>query len=341
MKIFFIGDFYSNTGPAISNKMLKKSLKEYDAIFSKNRNIIYRFVEMCINIKKTDGVCFCSYSKINILAIKTANLFNKKSFYIMHGYRSFEVKENSTISEVNTKKILKYEDFIFENVVKVFCVSIKFMQFMKKVKPEYIDKFDYNFNGIDLEYIESYTLNNKKDINQIISVGGGMKQKNNLNICKAIDKINKEKKLNLKYTIIGKTHTDKAELCKYDFVIYYDYLPHNEVLKLLAKSYLYIQNSKFETFGIAIIEALLLNCNLLISNNVGAIDIISKIEKHNIIFDTENIDEIASKIIRLINNDNSMMIKEGIEREKIGYKNIGKNLMLKINNYYDNSINKN
>jgi len=309
MKIFLIGDFFSNTGPSIANQILLKGLKENDEniLISSAKTKLGRVLEVVYKIFITDVVIFCSFSRIILLGIKIAKIFRKKTFYLMHGYATYESIINKSNTSIKIQqKVNLIERYIFSNVNKVFCVSKKFMYFMREVEPDYKDKFDYIFIGLDVaEIIENankYKTNKRSNL--IISLGGGMRQKNNLIVCKAIDKLIKEKNIDLKYIIIGLPYTDKEEICSYNFVTYYDSLPHNEVIKLLSECYLYIQNSSFETFGMTIIEAIITNCHILISKNVGAIDVIDNLETFNVINNTEDVNEIAMKIDYLLNNNN-------------------------------------
>lgn len=336
MKVFFVGDFASNTGPAMVNKLLIKALKNEDIRYAKTKSKITRVIELIYKIIFSDCVCFCSYSELNFIGLRVAKIFGKKSFYIMHGYSTYETQiNNEFVSEEEIKKINNKERKIFRSVDKVFCVSEKFMKFMKQNEPLFKEKFDYNNNPIELRKIENQTIKHDKAKynNQIVSIGGGMKRKNNLSICKAIDKLNRDKGLNLKFVVIGLPHTDKEQICSYDFVTYYDKLSHEDVLKILAESYLYIQNSIFETFGLAIIEALACNCNLLVSNSVGSTGVLKTIRSSDLIYDTSNIDEIAEKIENILVRENATRLKKGIIKEEVEYKEVASLLMGKISKY--------
>jgi len=333
MNVFFLGDFKSNTGPAIANKLMKKGLSDLDNIkFSDANNLVMRVLEVILNTIMFDNICICSFSKINYIAINLAKLLNKNIYYIMHGYVSYENSINNIDKSKENDKLIKLEKYILKNSKKVFCVSKKFMEFIIEKEPEYSHKFDFIYNGIDIEEIEKNArfYKGKKDKNQIISIGGGMKRKNNLTVCKVIEILNSKYNMNLKYIVIGLPYTDKNEICKFNFVEYYDYLPHDKVLRILGQSNLYIQNSSFETFGLAIVEALFSGCNLLISNNVGVIDLFKDLNEMDIIYDTNSVEEIARKIENVLINNNSSRLKERLEISKINYRESAKLLKEKL-----------
>jgi glycosyltransferase involved in cell wall biosynthesis len=337
MKFFFVGDFENNTGPGMANKMMRKGLRNSsDMLYSDSKHKLTRVLELIYKTIISDIICFCSPSKANIIGILIAKLFRKKTFYIMHGYLTFETRINNTFQdEKEINSIHKYEKFILMNVEKVFCVSKKFMEFMKNKEEGITEKFDFNNNGIDLLEIENKVQEYKKlkKHNQIVSIGGGMRQKNNLTVCRAIEKLNKEENMDLTFIVIGLPYTDKESICSYEFVTYYDYLPHKYILEILAESNLYIQNSIFETFGLAVIEALASNCNLLISDNVGASGVIETIMEDEIIFNTWDIEEISGKIKWILMNANVDRLRSGLLREEIEFDKTSNLLIQKISEY--------
>lgn len=338
MKVFFVGDFKSDSGPAIANRMIRRGLKgNKNIMYSDANNKIIRIIELLLKIFLADCVCFCSLSKINIVGIKISKIFRKKMFYIMHGYLQYESSINfENIDQDHLYNIRAFEKYIFKNVNKIICVSKMHMNFMKINEPEFENKFDYNFNAIDVEEIQNIKNSVcKKERNpyQLISLGGGMRRKNNLIVCQAIEKLNKENKLNIKYIVIGLPYTDKEEICRYDFVSYFDSLPRKIVLEYFIKSNLYIQNSIFETFGLAPIEALLAGCSLLISNEIGAKDVISTLNEEDVISNTNDIAEIARKIKNLLANGNSDRLREGLLIQEIQYDKAAKLLLRKMLRY--------
>lgn len=333
-RIFFVGDFKSENGPAIANKATRKGLENENGIlYSDAISKVGRIIELIIKTLLCKYIVFCSSSQLNVYAIKFSKLLNKKIFYIMHGYESYEYKmNNNNIEDDKYRSIKKYEKFIFENSDKIFCVSKTFMDFMIENESKYKYKFDYNFNGVNLDELKK--LNNKsteKNIYQIVSIGGGMKRKNNIAVCKAISIINERYNLNLKYIVIGAEGTDKDEICKYDFVEYYEKLTHTAVIEIMNKSKIYIQNSYFETFGISILEALYSGCDCLVSQYVGSKDLLNNIEENDIIFNPDDYNEIAIKILNIFKIQNNKKLIENFREDIVLPLNSSNQLLKKIN----------
>lgn len=309
-KIFYIGDFNSNTGPANANRNFIKGLSNSIYICKKNNKII-KFIDTIIHIAFSDAICICGFFRSSNRIIKIAKLFNKKIFYIMHGW----IKNENKINLIDNDDE-KYENYILNNANKIYCVSELFANKIKENYPELKGKIDFIYNGIDFDKINSINKKeNKKENNLIMTTGGGIPLKNNYIVCKAIKKLNDEYNLNLKFLILGPPSKDIEKITEYDFVEYHNVLSYEETINYMNKSKIYIQNSDFETFGLAVIEAVIQNCQILISKNVGAIGIIDEFNKKMLIENVKNEEEIAKKILELIKNENKEIYSDKINKE--------------------------
>ncbi len=296
-KIFFVGDFYSNSGPANVNKyFLKMNNGFYKYSLAKNK--FARIFELIYKTLTSDIICFCSFSHINLFGMKLCKIFNKKSVYLMHGL----LEKEKEFRVIDNRDIL-VEEKMLNDVDKIICVSIKYKNLIKTYYSK--KNIQHVFNGIDSIHMLNMTTtiykNNDKFI--IFSTGGDNKQKNNIKVCEAIASRSNLSKSVL-YIIAGNLD-NKDFFAKYDFVKFTGNIEHEECVAIMKKANLYIQNSYLESFGLSIIEALLQGCDLLISNNIGAIDILD-VNDESKIFDNDNINEIANKIeYKLQHNEHS------------------------------------
>lgn len=321
MSIFLLGDFESDNGPGMANKEIRKSIETfYNTSVSTCHNKITRIIEVLKKTLWSDSVVICSASKLNYFAVKIAKKFRKRVIYVIHGYSSYEKKvEAPDINEEILNEVIKYEEFMFSSCDCLICVSQKFMELMKKKYKEHENKFDYIYNVVDANSIKEnsnkYTEVVRDNSNvDILSVGGGMKQKNIVAICDAIQNID------VTVAVVGKSLSDGEKIRQYKNIKWYEHLQHSELLQLMRNSKLYVQNSIFETFGIAVIEALFSGCSLLLSKEIGCIDLFSTIESVDIIFDVNDRIEIRDKIIYLLHNPNNKRLLEGFQSEKITLK---------------------
>ena len=317
--IYFMGDFCSDVGPAIVNKNYYPYLKENIYCCRTNSKII-RPINFIFNIAKCNILLISALSKFHIKAAKFAKKRNKKVVYLMHGYNKVEYELNGI---PNDKRILRdVEEEMLKIADKIVCVSEKFCQYMKSERSELADKFEYVNSGIEVLENPVKGKKEKSDIFTIISVGGGKKNKNNLAVCEAIKGI---KDIKIKFIVIGELGIDGEKIKEYNFVEYYEFLPHEEVLNKMKQSDLYVQNSYFETFGLAIIEAIEMGCKILISKEIGALSIIDNIEKDMIIQNNEDVNEIQNKIKNLVEDKKDYKYITNIEQYT--WENEAKNLI--------------
>lgn len=317
MRIFFVGDYKANTGPSNVNKNLLKYLP--DNIYSTNSSFfLTRCLELIIKSILSKVIVISGFSLINLLCICTAKLLGKKIIYISHGCISYENK----INELNKVGIEKVEEIYFNASNCILCVSENFMYWFNEHYPKYKEKTSFLNNGIEWDLLDK--TNNtpfvEREPNTIVTMGGGRPQKNNLLLCEAIEILNKRSKNSYKLIVLGRDYRDTEKIKSYDFVDYVGQVDNEDAYKYLQKSYLFIQNSLFEPFGLAPIEAILNGCNVLLSKNVGAIGIIKSISKSDIINNCMDPIEIANRIEFIKQNPNNERLLAGFDRDKTSYK---------------------
>lgn len=305
MQIYLLGDLKSDNGPGNANKQIKEALLlKYKVDYSKQNGKIGRIAEMYKGIKWSDLLLICSSSKINYLAVRLAKKMGKKIVYLMHGYSSYEQKiECPNIAESELNKVRNYEKFIFDAVDRIICVSKRCMDFMIQQFPEYENKFDYVYNVVNIDKIKKSNKAEKTKKYPVLTIGGGMKRKNVYTLVKAAK--------NIKVVVVGRTLSDGEKIKEYNNVTWYEYLNHSEVMKLMAETRLYIQNSTFETFCLSVIEALFSGCSILVADTIGCLDLFKNLLEEDIIHDVHNQNEINKKMEYLLSHpNNERLLKE-------------------------------
>ena len=335
-KFFFIGDIYLDNGPGIANRSLYDSLNQEKRImFSLCRNKFLRVLEALIKALRADIIVFISSSKINLFLINICKITNKKTVYLMHGLLHYEYKlSQNNYTTDNFNKLMKYDMCMIKKTDAVVCVSKELKDFLVENYPNYSSKFLYNYNGI--LGTSNIFPNKQKKVNNvfnIISVGGGMRRKNNLQVCKSIEYLINDYNVNINFTCIGANDVDTCTIKKYKFVNYIERLDHESLLKIMKKSDLYIQNSTFETFGLSIIEALLSGCGILVSKNCGALGVFNSLNQEDIIFNTNDINEISKKIFIQLNKTNYDRVIKNLNYDLIDTKKSSQNLIKLIEEY--------
>lgn len=314
MKILFCGNYRKNTGPSQANRQLIKYFpREIDYLKSKNK--IIEFLEAVFKVFKSDVVIFSSARYINVPIICWAKLLRKRCIYIVHGY----TKAVTIIDNIPNPKVCKIESVCLEKSDLILCVSVPFLKFMQNECPEYAHKMKDLTNPVDWDEMSKINSdeNIKKDENLIISAGGDRKLKKNLQVAQAIETLNKEKGMNLRYEIYGAKSNPgmTKEIENISCCSFIGNVSRAEFLDRLRISALYIQNSILESFGLAPVEAIICGNNLLISKYVGARDIIKGLKPEDIIDDPDNIEEMAAKIEAVLKNGNNGRLLNSIDRK--------------------------
>jgi len=123
----------------------------------------------------------------------------------------------------------------------------------------------------------------------------------------------KAKRHSFKLIVAGKGNVKKytqiaREAGIADDVAFTGQLSKGKLIRLYLAGDMYVMLSKFDTFGMVVLEAMAAGLPVIISSNVGAKDIVQEGENGFVISDTSDADYIASKIGILLNENthNSM-----------------------------------
>lgn len=344
MRYFIVGDYRTGTGPANVTKYYIENFPK-GTLCQVASSKIGRAIELPFKIMCSDVVIFSGYSKQNILGLKLAGMFRKKTIDLLHGSVEYENAINMEPSEEMNRierETMRMSDCIV-------CVSKRFAGWLKENYPEYESKIEYVYNGIDEKIVHEKLImsknNQKKDDGTytIFSVGGGMPRKQIKNICKAVEMLNtkhavninkhnetdKDEDKNIRYelVVVGDKGYDTDEINRYPFVKNLGIVTFDKTIEMYKSCDVFVQNSSFETFGLAPIEAIFAGSNVLLSGEIGAIDIIEGLEENDIIRDYSDAKEIADKIERVIAYPNNDRLRNSIDWEKNSWKMRSKELM--------------
>lgn len=330
MRIFFLGDHFHAGGPNEVNKNLLSVLAgRVDFVKQKNRYL--RRIERIFKILFSD-VVVCSGVYATIYEILLAHCLCRKIIYLMHGCLYLETGVFSKIEDL----LLKYSDLIL-------CVSNSYRNFISSYKPfsVYERKMQVLTNAINWKEYDKFPIANEfvRDRNRIILIGGGRILKRNLQVCQAIYNINKNKGTEYKVDVYGyfRDTDDSRLIAEMPNVQFHHVIPHEQLLMEFQKSVLFIQNSEFESFSLGVVEALMCGCNILISKNVGARDVISGLLETDIIYDPLRLEEISVKIENVLKIGNNERLLSSIDRYTTSVEYSAQHLLDYANNLYETS----
>ena len=330
MRTFIVGDHLTGTGPANVTKEYIRCFPK-GTLYQKRTSKLGRVPELFLNILRCDVILFSGYSAQNVLGMKIAKALNKKTAYLVHGAITLENKINSAENETQTR----VEEETLNRADLLLAVSSKFADWLKETYPQYKDKISYVTNGVDFDYLKSVNAgfdntSVERRTDRILSIGGGMPRKMILNICKAVEIINKEVDNKLTLTVIGAEGKDTDAIKAYPFVEYLGLVDAKKKDELFRSSALFIQNSSFETFGLAVFESLMSGCSILTSKVAGALDLLPNAKDEDIVNDYNSETEIADKIKFLLDNPNHERLKSQINENEATWESRTKEMLNKL-----------
>jgi glycosyltransferase involved in cell wall biosynthesis len=187
-------------------------------------------------------------------------------------------------------------------------------------------------------------LKRKNDHNEvrIITVARLVKLKNIDKVIHALSRL--KQKYHFRYTIAG-DGPEKNYLT--NLVHHYDMqdiiqltgkIPHQEIADILCEHDIFIMPSYFETFGRVYFEAMALGLPVICAKNSGIYGFFEEM-KEGISVDHANIDDIAGKLELLI-SDRSLRHKIGNNGNELVKQYTWKNLAIKFNRIYNDSLKK-
>lgn len=310
--VFFAGDISLNNGPSNVNKELYKYLKnEFQFIETKNKWIFY--ILYIIRTIKCDVIVYSGILKIDIISLRIAKILRKKIIYIMHGCVQYEQGE---INKTPTMGGDRIENDLFKYSELILCVSAPFAKWFRKYRSEFCDKVEVLTNGIPWDNLSIIDDNIKSDKQmKIILLGGGRVTKANLNVVKAVNIINDRYNAKCIVDLYGyyREDDDSKLLEKYSFVNFCGMVDHEELMRRFSTSTVFVQNSIFEPFSLACIEAICHNCSILVSVFVGCSSVLS-LEENDIIHNPFDVEEIAKKLLLFKGMKNYSRILTNIDK---------------------------
>lgn len=307
MKILFTGEVRGNAGPTNVNRGIAANVTPIFSLLN-NENKYWKLAEGVLKTIHSDVVVISGVSRQECIFLGLAKMLGKKTVYIMHGCAAYEVVLNK---QENMEKGLAQEEYLLENADLLLPVSKKFMKWVKDRYPQYANKICYLFNGIDRKIENSVRCASKVN-GSVVAAGADRVVKNNDVVARVVEKMDGRAFFNIYGAIYHRTPNN------YRFTRYVGVIPHDEYVRKLAESELFVLNSIFEPFSISAIEALQCGCSVLLSEVAGVTDIL-ELEESDIIHDPMDEEEIRRKIEYLLECPNNERIMSKLDLDEWSY----------------------
>ena len=264
MKVLYIGDFIKGNGPSTVDINIRDSIQSSNQVnqvefLQSTTKLSFTVLKKISNV---DVVHVSGVSFLGMLFMIFSRLCRKKTSMTMHG---------SLVIESRFRKISLYRR-VFEFIQQKSANKIMPVSKLLAEKVKINKKVIVIPNGFN--YIDNLAISKKANL--ITLIGGGRKEKRHLDICEVIQKINDEHGLNIKVNLFGENGVDSNKINSFHFVDDFGFCNKNIVLNSLSKSKIFIQYSEFESFSLAVADAINYQCYIITSNLVGINDFISK-----------------------------------------------------------------
>ena len=301
MKILFLGDDRENRGPSNVNRSIIQHKSK--RILTVNHSLrLCKYLEALCKASVSQIIILSGVSKFNCIFLKIAKLLGKKTVYLMHGCAEYEATLDGRKENGNS---FRKERDILKNADLLLPVSEKYSLWVKDRYPQYAEKTGYWQIGIpeisvDLSHVE-------RQGNCVSAAGGDWVLKKNDIICEAVEKL----KGTVHLTVFGNVQNPDRNT-RQSYIEWAGNVEHTLFIESLKKQDLFIVNSAIESFCVSVMEALACGCSILVSNNVGASGLM-QLKDQDIIFDTNDSDEIARKIEYILEHPNNQRIVDPID----------------------------
>lgn len=319
-KFHLVGFWRKNEGPQNVNRALIEN-SDGSMNYCKFRSRFLRRAENILKCIICPIIVFSGYApKIELFI---SRLLSKKIIFISHGCLKTENEINKL--EMSEESVLR-ERKNFNVADVVIAVSKTHLVHLSEVYPEIKKKIKYVNNGIDIaaNFVE-HENNRENDTYEIAVSGGNRCIKRNRTVCEAVKRLI-HNGFNIQILCFGTFCESGEDLSSYSFVQRMGQMNEDEYYNCLKNVDLYVVNSEVESFGLVVGDAMNCGCSLLMSKNVGAIDIFSHLEDTDVIQDIWDIDEISEKIRNLLLNGNARRLFYSIDRDACSKKTAFENL---------------
>lgn len=294
-----VKSFISIINNSWSDNHLQKLNKDFILLFNRkegSKNII-ESVKIIYNLSK-----YIKEKKIDV--VHCHNSFSLKLAYILKKMTKVKVVFTVHSTNVFNKSLKNYP------IDKYVAISKSVYNTIKSYVPEY--KVELIYNGVKLENFYNQSKPKRETENVNISCVARIvpEIKGQDILLKALGLLkNKYNFPHFKCFFAGAA-SNEEDLMTLKKIVKENALENNVVFlgnveniqELYSNTDIFVLPSRYEGFGLSVIEALAAGCKVIVSKLEGPLEIIKENEQYGLHFNKENDEELAFKIFHLINN---------------------------------------
>lgn len=322
-KVLLCGEYRFNAGPSNVNRDIIENADGKIAHI-KSRNRFLKIIEMLWKALSHDVIVFSAAAGYFYFLKPIIQVMNKKSVYLMHGCIEYENDVNQLDVD---DKVLEFEKIILNETDLILCVSENYMKWVQSRYPELKNKTYFLNSAIDLNMYNSRHLNEKniKRTANIIVTGGDRPQKNNLQICEAAEIVSEKSLKQVELSVYGRCYHDNKVFSKFPHTRYKGMVSQEDLYCAMRNSDVFVLNSLVESFGLSVVDALANGCSILITESAGITSLLN-LQECDIIYDPNNSNEIAEKLIHIVQHPNNSRIMDSINSNYSSWKKVAERL---------------
>ncbi|MCW8333621.1 glycosyltransferase family 4 protein [Vibrio paucivorans] len=305
--IIYIGNILSGNGPSNVDKALVGKLADDIYFIQATKRTLS--VKDIISIYSSHTIHVSAVSLLGLVVLAFSKFFGKKTTFTMHGSLMIE-KEYRHVPYIR----ICFEKLLVIGCDTIITVSKRLESYVGSVYPKSAHKVISIPNGVE-------ELNNGSSIKEkkIVCIGGGRAEKRILSVCRAFEKLPLEIKQTYRIIVYGEEGSDSDLLQSFDFVTFRGFVAQEELLREMSRAEIYVQYSKYEPFCLAVFEAMSSKCKLILSDQIGAIDYLTDIDR-SIVSIAKNEEELVDCILESIKKE----APEYSSYENLGWKEIAR-----------------
>ncbi|MEC9491679.1 glycosyltransferase [Flexistipes sp.] len=258
------------------------------------------------------------YNKIDLIHVHNS-VAGEAAVWVKKAYNiPFIVTEHS--SAFARKTVKKKEIKLFEKIYKESCYNIAVSEkFCKLLHETFNIKFEYVPNVVDTDFFIPAKKNNDKQRFRFINIANLNENKNQKALINAFIKAFKGNK-NVLLSIFGNgpeyfnLQNEISNNGTQSQIILHGYADRGTVKRELQQSDAFVLSSKYETFGVVLIESM--SCGLpVIATKCGGPESIITDEKLGILVENGNIGELSKAMQKVFNSnyDSTYLRKYAVE----------------------------
>lgn len=312
MRILFIADTVSNTGPANVNKEIYEHLSRCQEVVNVSQTSLLKIVDLVNLLIKCDFVVTDGFDRLFVILQRIAKRLKKPFVLIMHGYLTYENKINNL--GLSSSYCLAYDRYL-ENSDAIITLS--------KLQKDFIVQQKANFDKKVFACPMGLNVQNREHIKDCefvrVAVSGGTRPiKRNDFVARSVNLLNVNNK-KIEFYVYGRCYSGSIELIAKDLskdvMCYRGQVSQECFLEELRSVDVFVMASLHEPFGLSAIDALQSGCSVLLSEQCGVIEALDTAES-DLIYLSDSEETVAKKIEYLIEHPNHRRLKNSINYKR-------------------------